>query len=270
VHVTDALNTDTGGFALLQDTQKPHDVGAWLHIPAKFATVIVPARTATGPGVRYVPVRMVVPLKATPGDHVGGIVVSLVSTAKSGTGQTYKLVQRVGSRIFVRVSGPLRPQLTVSHVSAAYHGTLNPVGKGTATVSYVVTNSGNVAMGATQEVTVSGILGSTSAPTPDKVPLLLPGSSIRLTVHVPGVLPTFVKSATVRLTPLYVPGTLAPAAGPWTGSTTFWAVPWPLICLVLLVVVAVLGYTRWRHRRAAGPPPDEPTVVDRQPEGVPS
>ena len=178
-------------------------------------------------------------------------------------------VQRVGSRIFVRVSGPLKPQLTVSHVSAAYHGTLNPVGKGTATVSYVVTNSGNVAMGATQEVTVSGLLGAVSAPSLAKVPLLLPGSSLHVTVQVPGVLPTFVLTATVRLTPLYVPGEPVPTAGPWHASTTFWAIPWPLICLVLLLVVGVLGYTRYRHRRG-GPagPPDEPTAVDRQPEGV--
>jgi len=271
VLVADAVNTNTGGFALLNAGQKATDVGSWLSMPGDLKTVVVPARTAHAPGRVLVPLSLSVPGNAQPGDHVGGIVVSLQSEAKSPTGQRYKLVQRVGSRIFVRVIGKLNPQLSVTNLSATYHGTANPVGRGYAVVTYTVRNTGNVALGAQQSVTVTGLFGtSAAADRLAQIPLLLPGSQLRLQARVPGVLPTIFQTATVRLAPLVLPGSQEPPAGPWSASTRFWAVPWALIALVLLLLAA-LGYYLWRRRRAAGnePPPDSP-AADREPEVVTS
>jgi hypothetical protein len=265
VDITDALSTPTGGFALLADGQKPKDVGTWVSYPPKLHTMVVPARTADKPGERDLPLTVVIPANATPGDHVGGITVSLLSLATSPNGSKYKLVQRVGARLFIRVSGALRPELTVENLGASYHGTLNPLGKGHATITYTVHNTGNVALGGTQEVSVSGLFGSTAkAKDLAQIPLLLPGFSINVSVDVAGVVPAFRETATVSLTPLKIEGTDLPPAGPWIASTGFWAIPWPWIGLLcfLLLSLAVFEW-RMRHRRRGGDqaPPEAPAAV---------
>jgi hypothetical protein len=257
VGVTDATNTDTGGFALLADNEKPKDAGSWIHLDPKYRSVVVPARTANAAGRAAIPLTVDIPATASPGDHVGGITVSLISTAKSPSGQSYRLVQRVGSRIFIRVSGPVRPELTIEQLSATYHGNLSPRFKGTATVTYVVHNTGNVSLGGTQVVTVKGLFGSsvTAANVPP-IPLLLPGSSLAITVDVDGVWPAFRDTAQVQISPLAVPGAQMPAAGPWTAETSFWAIPWLLVLILVLLLLVFVIY-RWmlrRHRRGPGRP----------------
>jgi hypothetical protein len=255
VAVTDATNTDTGGFALLADNEKSTDAGSWIVFPAKYRSVVVPARTANAPGRAPIPLSVHVPADASPGDHVGGITVSLTSTARSSSGQTYKLVQRVGSRIFIRVSGPIRPQLTIEQLSATYHSTLSPSGKGSATVTYVVHNTGNISLGAQQAVSIKGWFGSsTTAKNVPQVPLLLPGSSLAVTVQVSGVWAGVRESATVTLTPLEIPGANVPTSGPWSAETSFWAIPW-LLVIVLLVLLLVVGTYLWMRRRYAGQGP---------------
>jgi Bacterial protein of unknown function (DUF916) len=272
VAVTDAVSTSTGGFALLTDDQQAKDVGTWISFPAAMRTITVPARTTAKAGERDVPLSVVIPTNASPGDHVGGITVSLQSLAKSPNGSTYKLVQRVGARVFVRVSGPLRPQLTIEKLAAAYGGTLNPFGRGRVTVTYVVHNTGNVALGGAQSVQVSGMFGGTrNATAVAQIPLLLPGFSIPVTVVVPGVFPSFRESATVSISPLKVAGSVLPPAGPWTASTSFWAIPWPLLLLLLLLVLVIVVF-EWRmRRRTPGPavsaPPSAPAPV-RTPQGA--
>jgi hypothetical protein len=281
VNVADALNTPTGGFALTPDTQKPTGVGAWITIPPKYATVTVPARTATKPGEVDVPLSVIIPTSADPGDHVGGITVSLDSLATAPTGQKYKLVQRVGSRVFVRVVGPLRPALAVSNVGLTFHYAKNPFGDGTATVTYSVRNTGNVALGGAQTLKVAGLFGASAiAQKLPQIPLLLPGSAVQLSVVVPGVRPEIRETATVTVVALSVPGSEIPPAGPWSGSASTWAIPLWLVLLVLLLVVLGLTELYWRRRRlrpgpaAEGPdsadsddPPPAPTQ-DRTPQGV--
>jgi hypothetical protein len=233
-------------------------------LPEDSKKIVVPPRGDEAPGSIVLPVTVAVPAKATPGDHSAGILAVLTTTADSGDGTDVTLEQRVGTRVFIRVSGTLRPQLRVKNLTAHYDGTLNPVGRGSATVSYTLRNTGNVNLGADQLIEVSGLFGSQQVAL-DRQELLLPGSSVKVTEELTGVLPTVWKTARVDVTPLAVDGTADPPPPPFSESVRFWAVPWTLICLVVLVAL-VSGAVWWqrRRRRATAPAttPDAERVAE--------
>ncbi len=255
VYATDAVNGSDGSFGLLPATTKPTDAGSWvkLTLPNGTTSLEVPARTT-----EILPLRVVVPANAAPGDHAAGLVASLASNVKDANGDVVTLDQRVGARMFIRVSGALRPGLTVDSLAASYHGTLNPFGKGEATVTYTVRNTGNVRLAGSQRVTISGLFGTTGNPSAiADISLLLPGGSEKVTVTVPGVLPTIWMTAHVTVSPLAVKGDVDPHLAPVAASTHFWAIPWALIAL--LVALALLGWWLLRRRRKG---PDQPAVVE--------
>jgi hypothetical protein len=277
IGVADAVDTSTGGFALTPDTVNPKGVGTWISFPAAMATVHVPARAGNKIGEVDVPMSVRIPAKANPGDHVGGITVSLDSAALSPTGQKYKLVQRVGARVFIRVIGALHPQLSIEHLTMRYRYSANPLGAGNATITYTVHNTGNIALGGTQEVQVRGLFGATAeADLLPPIPLLLPGFSVQMRVTVHQVYPEFRETARVTISPLKVPGSVLPPAGPWSATVSVWAVPiWLLLAISLLLLLGIveLVLRRRRGRRTtdlAAPDVDGPPARDRLPEKVPS
>ena len=88
-------------------------VDSWVSLPPGLLTVRVSAKTADGPGQVIVPLTVRIPDNAAPGDHVGGIVVSLRSVGTNSTGQDVVLLQRVGTRVFIRVAGKLVPRASI-------------------------------------------------------------------------------------------------------------------------------------------------------------
>ena len=92
-----------------------------------------------------VPFALTLPDDAAPGDYVGGIVA-----ARWAAG-------RIPIRL--RVGGALKPSLAVEDV----HVRTSPVGKGDATVTYTIHNTGNAILSARQAVSVSGPFGRWAA-----------------------------------------------------------------------------------------------------------
>ena len=137
VYATDAVNVDNGGFGLLPRSQRPRDVGSWVAVGGNGSVTVKPQSFVV------LPLSLKVPPNAQPGDHTGGIVVAVTTRSRNAKGTNTELDQRVGVRLFVRVSGPLRPALSVKRVSADYWGVLNPFGRGSTEVTYHVTNTGN-------------------------------------------------------------------------------------------------------------------------------
>ncbi len=251
VYATDAIETPNGGFGLLPVGTRPTGVGAWISLPSLFATVHVPVESSKGPGQVVVPIVLRVPDSATPGDHAGGVVASLRTTGTNSSGQKIVLVQRVGTRVFVRVSGKLTPKLSLTDLHASYQGTLNPIGQGKAKVSYLVSNTGNVDVALDQSVSLSGLLGSKRQLALTEVPLLLPGASLHESVVVPGVWPEVFLHATVSAEPLAPVGTSVAGLEPLGAKASLWAIPWSLLGLVVLVLLAAFGTLRVRASRAA-------------------
>lgn len=251
VYATDAVNVDNGGFGLLPRTQRPRDVGTWVTVgPRGFkGSVTVKAKSDV-----ILPLALKVPLNAQPGDHTGGVVVSVTTQTKNAEGTNTVLEQRIGARMFIRVSGPARPSLTIKPVRPRYEDLLNPVGRGQTKVTYRITNTGNINLGGRQRLTVRGLVGPTqvSVKIPDAT-LLLPGGSIDVATSVRRTWPLIRARATVTVDPLVQEGDLVTTA-PFSASAGFWAVPWALFALLLLLALAIWIRSRIRRGRAPKPP----------------
>src|ERR1700754_417941 len=234
VYAADAFTTRGGKLDLTGQDAKPKGVGAC--VPPATDNVRVPP----GQSVE-VPVAVALPKEAAPGDYVGGIVAARDS-------------ERVSIPIHLRVGGALKPSLAVENVHVDYSGTLNPAGKGDATVTYAIHNTGNAIVHARQTVWVAGPVGAWSpnaARVPDS-PSLPPGESWKVSVPVAGVAPAIRTTATVTLVPL-----LTDAAGSTAAleavetSGHAWTVPWALLVAILVVCGFVFAGVALRPRRRA-------------------
>lgn len=239
VYGTDAFNTPTGVFDLLAAKTGPIDIGTWIHF--KNPTVTVPAGHSV-----WSPFTLDIPASATPGDHAGGIVVSLGPTASPGV----DVDSRVAVRVYLRIPGHLRPRLAVGPVSVHYKPAGSPFGHGSATVSYTVTNPGNIRLQAHAKITVTGPFGNTLATLPARdLPEILPGQSATFTAAFPRVFPAGALTVHIALTPF--PDPLQPvgqAVPGVSGSGYAWAIPW-LLVLIAVVLLLVIGGLWWLRRR---------------------
>lgn len=241
VYASDAFNTPQGGFDLLPADQAPVDVGAWVTFNTE--TVEVPAR-----GSVVVPFTLTVPLNATPGDHVGGIVASRSRPAADGSGNQVLVDYRVGSRVYLRVEGTMAPSLAIEDFKVDYQSAANPISGGDMSITYVVRNTGNVRLSGSQEITVKGPLGlALKTVTLDNMPELLPGAVHDGSVSISGVQPAVRVSAELSLQPIAPADQDVPQLVVVSQSGGVWALPLSIAAIVLAVVgLAVL---RLRMRR---------------------
>ena len=241
IYATDAYNTADGGFTVLPLATRPRDVGLWVSFP----TTVV---TLQAKSSQILPFMLKVPNDAKPGDHVGGIMLSLTTQAADSKGGQIEVESRVGTRLQVRVPGALKAQLAVSHVSVTYHGSSIPFGSGSVTVSYTVENTGNVRLSGTQKVHVSSLFGGSqpSLPIAD-VKELLPGDQERVTATVKSVLPSFSSTAHISVVPTPVVGDIDPVLAAVDENSSVATVPWSTLLLVLLLA-GIGGVWVWRRR----------------------
>ncbi|MGI5137495.1 MULTISPECIES: WxL protein peptidoglycan domain-containing protein [unclassified Streptomyces] len=248
VYAQDAFTTADGGFDLYAAKRKPTDAGAWVKLDKN--RVKIPARSRV-----IVPFTLTVPTKATPGDHTGGIVASLAASATDKKGNKVAVDQRVGARIYLRVAGEITSRLAVENLHTEYHGTANPFGSGSATVTYTVRNTGNVRLAAHQAVSVRDAFGGTATVAKLRdLPELLPGDAVTMTTTATGVFPAFRDTTTVTVDPQPVRGDVKFKILPRvTRTVAFSAVPWALLAVLLVLAGAA---TVWlvRRRRRRNPP----------------
>ncbi|MFY1703983.1 WxL protein peptidoglycan domain-containing protein [Micromonospora sp. WMMA1923] len=266
VYGTDAYTTTDGAFALLPADQPATGVGSWVSFDRRRWTI--------DPGERAdIPFTLTVPANATPGDHAGGVIGALAQTRTTADGQRVLVDQRLAARVYLRVTGEVRPAVTIEQVTVAYDNPVNPVGGGELVISYRLRNSGNVRTAGTGAVTVAGPLGWELARTsPVDLPELLPDAVFTVTERITGVPPAVRLRAEVDLAPTTVDTALPPVRR----SAGLWAPPWLPLAL-LATAAGWFGVRHWRHRRAtaatgtpartgdtAGSPP-EPDAVPGTP-----
>jgi uncharacterized membrane protein len=203
-------------------------VSAWVHLSRDDVTV--------GPGgAGEVKFALTLPKGAAPGDYAGGIVAS------SADG-------RAGIPLRLRVGGALRPSLAVERVRVHFSGS---IGKGDATVTYTVHNTGNAILSAHQTVSVSGPFGRWKV-AGDRVantPPLLPGESRKVSVPLHGVTPALRLTAAVTLVPLLTDaaGSTAPLAATKASGHAL-IVPWSLLAVILVLCALGVAFTQRRRR----------------------
>ena len=234
VYATDAFNNPDGEFDLLAGDKTPTEVGTWVKVPQ--ANITVPARSQA-----TMPIIVDVPVDARPGDHAGAV---LASSQAEGTGPDGKVIafdRRTGPRLYVRVAGPLAPELSIEKLHTTYHPALNPLG-GTAEVSYRIENRGNVRIGGTLRVSVAGPFGVAARRKPGQnLPELLPGEGVSLSATFDGVAATGLASTKVDVDPAPVGGPADPS--PVSMRSRMIAVP-----LTVLALVAAFGLLRLARR----------------------
>ncbi|MFJ9818267.1 WxL protein peptidoglycan domain-containing protein [Streptomyces sp. NPDC101151] len=243
LYAADAYNTARdGGFAVRTLKEHMRGVGAW----AKPATSRV---TVPGHKTVTVPFTLRVPQGAEPGDHPGAIV-ALDERIDPGSGKLALGVQRaVGARVYLRVSGPTLPAISVEHMHISHPQPLVPgIGNSTATISYTLRNTGNVTLDPKVELRARGLFGRTLLDRDlTRVPSeLLPGQRVRLTEAWHGAPQLDWGDITL---------TASAQDTRQSASASFFALPWLLAGLVFVagVVTGVLlvRARRGRARRSA-------------------
>jgi dihydroorotate dehydrogenase (fumarate) len=248
IYATDAFNSEDGGFALLDSSETPTDVGSWVVFEGGLGRLDI----TLAPGQsRVFSFTMTAPTEATPGDHVGGIVVSATSDA----GQVV-LDRRIATRLYARVKGDLTPLLAISAVDAAYTGDFfNPFG-GTTTITTTLSNTGNVSLGANVLAGVNGLFGIPLAQFARlEVPELLPGTTRTYSFEVTGVGAWVYLNPYVKLVGTIDEDAINPGPMPtMERSVVLFVVPWHfLIALIVAgaVVVGLRARARSNEDRAA-------------------
>lgn len=241
VYSQDAVNTGDGGYTLLPGDQPPADVGAWVGLQEQ---VTVPARDSVA-----VPFTLTIPANATPGDHPGGIVAALFTEATDEDGNPVLVDHRVGVRIYLRVTGELTPRLEITNLEASYAAPTVPFTAGEVTVTYTVTNTGNLRLQAGQQLTVRGPFGlAARTVTLERLPEILPGESVTTTATIDQV-PPLLLTGELAVQPV-PPLAGDPTGDPARAETTTWALPWRELLALVLVGLAV-WWTWWRRRLRA-------------------
>jgi len=254
IYATDAFNNAEGKFDLLPGDQQPVDAGSWVQLPQAMVTVPPGKQVA-------MPITIKIPADATPGDHTGAVLAASETTGTGPDGKTVTLDRRTGTRLYIRVAGPVQAQLAVTNVSTDYHHGANPLG-GSATVTFRVENTGNVRLGGTASVSVAGPFGlaERTVTLPDFAELL-PGQRLTLTAEVKDVAALMLDSTTVRIEPSGVSDVGAVATA--SGSDLTFAPPLALL-VVLLLLIAYVVVRRRRRRRDAGESAQEPRANERE------
>lgn len=244
VYSHDAINAPEGAFTLQPADVAPAAVGAWVGLDEQ--VTIEPGGSA------LIPFTLTVPDDATPGDHAGGIVASVTAEATDADGQQVLVDNRVGSRIYLRVAGAIDPVLAVTDLQVDYERSWVPFAAGEVTITYDVRNVGNVRLSGEQTVTGRGLLGlGKHAVSMNELPEILPGQSVTVSAHAADVAPLFRVTEEVAVNPRTAePAGTAEVIPPAQASAavTVWAMPWPELVIVALVLAGV-WWSWWRRRQ---------------------
>ncbi|MFE1949369.1 WxL protein peptidoglycan domain-containing protein [Streptomyces sp. NPDC059524] len=242
LYAADAYNTARdGGFAVRTRKEKQRGVGVWAR-PARTRVTVPPRGRVT------VPITIKVPERAEPGDHPGAIV-ALDERVDRGDGSLALGVQRaVAARVYLRVSGPTMPAISVEQVKVEHSRPMVPgTGPSTAVISYTLRNRGNVTLDPSVRLHAGGLFGRTLlarslSGTPAE---LLPGQRVRLTTRWNGA-PQFDRGDITL--------TASARETRESASVSYLALPWVFVLVVaaLLVTGATLTVRARRSRRGAG------------------
>lgn len=242
VLATDAFNDDDGDFALLETKEEATDVGSWVRFDSgenRIQFDLAPGES------RLVPFTLDVPAEAGPGDHVGGVLASVVTP-----GDEVTIDRRLGTRLYVRVSGELQPALAVGGLTADYLGDWwNPFA-GTVRMRYTVENVGNIALAANVSLGITTWFGiPATGERGDGVPELLPRNTRSYETEVPGIAAWGFLNPWVKLNPFVEGGDTDKRlnVGSAARDTVLIAIPWPLVILLGLLGLFFV-FRAWRRR----------------------
>jgi hypothetical protein len=242
LYAADGLNDfDNGQFSLQSGGTPNADLGAWTAIEKTEVTIEAGSS-------QPVPFTITVPTNASPGDHSAGVVASITRKSTGDGGQAIDVEQRVGARIYLRVSGTIIGGINTQGLVANYDGVLNPFSGGDMAASYTVQNTGNTRLNLEQTAAISGPFGIRLATiASDAATNLLPGQMISVPVVSNAILPLGLLSVDVEVRQKVQPGVGTASVTPAVESASAWAIPWSMLGVIALLALVVL-FILWRRR----------------------
>jgi hypothetical protein len=244
LYAHDAFTTAGGGFDLRAGNATSTDAGRWIKLGQQRITLPASSRVV-------VPFTLTVPADATPGDHAAGVVASLAADTVDAAGNKVSVDHRVGSRVYLRVTGPLQPSLTVTDVRIKAATSWNPLQLPRVTATFTVANTGNVRLGGAPSARIEGPFGLGSRTgTAAALPEILPGGSLTTAVTLDAVPPLFRERLTLGILPAPADGrTIDPAPVRAVSQHVLWLMPWPQLALIALAAAVLAGWLLARRRR---------------------
>ncbi|TFD68732.1 WxL protein peptidoglycan domain-containing protein [Cryobacterium ruanii] len=227
-YAVDGQSTEQGAFALAAQADAQTAVGSWVTLGAE--SITIPANSDL-----TVPFRLSVPLTATPGDYAGGIIIQSPpvqgETTTSGGDAALRLdvIQRQGVRIYLTVAGTATTQL--SHGALSWERSGDEV-----TFTLPLQNTGNTILYPTAALSVTSIIGATTELQFGAPESILPGATLNLEATLPQAAFIQLGSADAEL---------VSDAGTQQVSASFIYVPWWIIVIILLLVLAI-AFAVWR------------------------
>ena len=242
VYVRDATSAADGlGFSVGRFEDQSADAGGWFGLAEGAQQYTVPPNTSAD-----IPFTLSVPATALPGDHAAGVVAELVNPGAAGSNSgnpTIEVVSRIATRSYIRVSGVLRPDLAIDQLRVSYPNGVFNTGS-TVTVTYALTNVGNVRLSPELKLVVKDIFGRTVGAAPLRnFRDVLPKGTVQLTETFPDVWP--VGRLTAEVTATSYGGTPTTAKA----SASVWAIPWLLVIALGVIVALLIGWRVVARRR---------------------
>src|SRR4029077_15523177 len=121
--------------------------------------------------------------------------------ATTAQGQRGTKEGRIAVPLELRVFGPLPAGMRVEATPAGFINNVDPIGNGSATVSFVVQNTGNIRLAGSQVVSVTGPFGMKAIVRPKVLATILPGDSVVFTATAHALYPAGPLPARVQVTP---------------------------------------------------------------------
>jgi hypothetical protein len=241
IYTRDAGSAADGiGFAVGRREDLPVDAGGWFELPADAAEYTLPPQTAAD-----IPFTLTIPADAGPGDHAAGVVAELVNDPSAADGDV-EVINRIAARVYIRVAGELRPDMTVSSLTLDYPNSVLNTGA-TATITYSISNVGNVRLSPQVEVVLTDIFGRTVArPALRNFSDILPRGTVQVTEVIEDVFPGGRLTAKVTATTAGATPAIASA------STSVWALPWVVVIAIAVIAALTFVVLRLRRRRSVG------------------
>ncbi len=219
IYPVDALTTSDGAFALENEDEEKDTIGQWVTLD-KYEIDLEPGQK------EIIPFTISVPEDASPGEHIGGIIMENKELVE---GNQLNVKTRVGVRIYQTVPGDVVKKMNIESITAK--GQYNSIWSMfyDYDFDYNLINEGNVQIVPTITSTLSSSLfGEIDHASEEIQGSIFPGKSITK---------NFKPSKGIYFGPYTLTVTSqVDDQAPIQKSLTFWALPWKL-CLIIGVVL---------------------------------
>lgn len=234
IYAADGFTTTSGDLDLLPADQPSAGLGTW--VSASVPEVRIPAG-----GSEHVTFTIAVPADAQPGDHSGGII-----TSHSSSSGAVRVDQRFALRIHARVPGELAATGEITDLAGRSSVAWNPFDRAEVDLAYSLVNTGNTRAFYEYRAELSGPFGLGRRTEVGTLPELTPGSRLTPQLAVDQVLPLFLLSGEITVTPQSVDGLVGDQV---VAPLRIWSIPWGVLGLILVVVgvAAAVGVRRARR-----------------------